>query len=90
MLALNIAFNQRVLELQCNEAFPGFFLGRGKGARGVPCGRVGEVVVTDFSRTHKIVRRRDDFLSYGKPTAASPPVRPVVSEKILPINTELK
>ncbi len=61
VLALDIALDQRVFQLQRGDAFLALLLGERVRARHIPGGSIGEAVVADLAGAHQIGERRDHF-----------------------------
>ena len=79
MLALDIAFYQRVFELQRGDAFLALLFGEGVRTRHIPGGSIGKAVMADLSGAHQIGECVDDFFHRRH---GVPGVQPVEIDKI--------
>src|SRR6266849_3225669 len=62
MLAFDIAFHERVLELQRRDPFAALLFRQGLGARHVPGGNIGEADVANLPCLYERVERRENLL----------------------------
>ena len=79
VLALDVALDERVFELQRDEAMLTLFFDERLRARGVPRGHIGKTGVADFAFAHEVVERADNFLD-GRDLV--PAMEPVEIDKI--------
>src|SRR6476620_5483647 len=75
MLALNVAFHQRVFELQGDWTFFAFLLGQRVGTSHVPGGGVGETVVANLAFAHQVVQSGHNFFDRGHRVPRMQPVQ---------------
>src|SRR5579871_3306374 len=75
MLALNVALDQRVFELQCDQAVFRFFFRERVGTGCVPGWRVRKPIMENLALSDKIIQSRNNFFYRGDRVPGMKPVK---------------